>query len=210
MKTNDVVNVLVEIAKKIEKEKEYITELDAVLGDGDHWANMNKGYQVIVKKADELRELKLSDLFKKVGMLLMSTIGGSSGVLYGDAFLKASKTLVDVDEIDKEKGCEVLDTALCAIMSRGNAKPGDKTMIDSLHGAIVAYKKALEAGGDIVSCMKDMEHGAKEGMEATKDMEAHKGRATYQVNKGVGHLDPGAVTMFYQLEILAKYVYTDN
>lgn len=208
MKTNDVVNVLVEIADKIAQEKDYITELDAILGDGDHWANMNKGYQAIIVKADELRELKLSDLFKKVGMLLMSTIGGSSGVLYGDAFLKASKTLVDVDEIDSQKGCEVLDTALNAIMNRGKASPGDKTMIDTLHGAVVAYKKALEAGEDTVSCIKSMEQGAKQGMEATKDMEAHKGRATYQANKGVGHLDPGAVTMFYQLEILAKYVYT--
>lgn len=207
LRTNDVVNILVEIAGKIAENKDYITELDAVLGDGDHWANMNKGYQGLLGKEEQLRQMKLSDLFKNVGMTLMSTIGGSAGVLYGDAFIKAHMKLIDVDEIDAEKGCEVLDTALQAIMDRGKAAPGDKTMIDTLHGAVCAYKEALEAGVDSAECMKRMQEGARQGMESTKDMEAHKGRATYQQNKGVGHLDPGAVTMYYQLEILARYVY---
>ena len=210
LKTNDIVNVLLEIAKKIEENKDYITELDAVLGDGDHWANMNKGYQSIVSKEDQLRAMTLSDLFKTVGMTLMSTIGGSSGVLYGDAFIKAHMQLIDVEEIDLSKGYDVLHTALEAIMNRGKAAPGDKTMIDALHGAVTAYKEGLDAGDEVGACMKRMQDGARQGMESTKDMEAHKGRATYQQSKGVGHLDPGAVTMYYQLEILARYVYTNG
>lgn len=210
LKTNDVVNILLKIADRIAENKDYITELDAILGDGDHWANMNKGYQALVGKEEQLRGLKLSDLFKTVGMTLMSTIGGSAGVLYGDAFIKAHMKLIDVEEIDCAKGCEVLDTALNAIMDRGKAAPGDKTMIDSLHGAVCAYKEALEAGVDCAECMKRMQDRARLGMESTKDMEAHKGRATYQQSKGVGHLDPGAVTMYYQLEILAGYVYNEE
>lgn len=206
MNSNNIVDMFLEIADKIESEKEYVTELDSVLGDGDHWVNINKGYQKIVSMEDKLRTLALNELFKTVGMSLMSTVGGSSGVLYGDAFITASKTLVGVDNIDLPKGAEVLKAALDAMMKRGKAKPGDKTMIDPLYQVVEAYEKALEAGAPKEEVANIISDTAKKGMNDTKDMVAQKGRATYRQDKGVGYIDAGAATMYYQLDIIGKYI----
>lgn len=204
MNTNQIVEVLMKIAKKIESEKDYVTELDAVLGDGDHWININKGYKKIVSLEDDLRKLSLDALFRTIGMNLMSTVGGSSGVLYGDAFITASKVLVGLDEIDLDVGLEVLESCLKAMMDRGKAKPGDKTMLDPLHVVIEGYKKALEEGKSKEEIGIIISECAEKGMYETKDMVAQKGRATYRQDKGVGFIDAGASTMYYQLDILGK------
>ena len=206
LNTKDVVEVLKKITKRIEENKDYITDLDAILGDGDHWANMNMGYQKIVSIEEELLKLNLADLFKKVGMTLMSTIGGSSGVLYGDAFITAHKSLIGVEEMDKFKMHEVLDAGLNAMMKRGNAKPGDKTMIDTLYQGVKAFKESLDSNDEFETTVNKMVKAAEEGMKSTKEMEAAKGRAFYRNDKGVGHIDPGAVTMYYQIEELAQYI----
>ncbi len=206
MKSTDVVDALVRIAAKITSEKDYITELDAVLGDGDHWVNMNKGYQAILAREDELRTMGLAELFKTVGMILMSSIGGSSGVLYGSAFLQSSKALADVDEIQLAEGLLVMEAALEAIMTRGKAKPGDKTMIDPLSEAVIAYRDCLKDKADTATCLQSVTEAAERGMKATKDMVAMKGRGTYQIDKGVGHIDAGAVTMLYTIEGFASSV----
>lgn len=206
MNSRKVVEMLLEIADKIESEKEYVTELDAVLGDGDHWVNINKGYQAIAGMADELMNLPLNQLFSKVGMSIMSVVGGSSGVLYGDAFLRASKTLEGKDEMTLEDGCVFLETALNAMMSRGKAQPGDKTMIDPLNAVVQGFKEALKASKTKEEISDIISKAAYEGMLKTKDMIARKGRATYREDKGVGYIDAGAATMYYQLDILGQYI----
>ncbi len=202
----DIVNVLESIAEKINGEKDYITELDAILGDGDHWVNMNKGYQALIGKFEEMRQMSPAEVFKTIGMTLMSSIGGSSGVLYGSAFIQAHKVLTGNVDIDLQTGYSVMEACLEAIMNRGKAKPGDKTMIDPLSDAVKAYRLALDKNLDAQACMSSVVAAAQVGMESTKDMVAMKGRATYQTNKGVGHIDAGAVTMFYTIEGFGSYV----
>jgi len=206
MDSNKIIEMFGEIAAKIESEKDYITELDSILGDGDHWVNINKGYQKIMSMTDELRGLPLSKLFMNVGMSIMSTVGGSSGVLYGDAFIKASKVLKNQDSISFELGYEFLNEALNAMMNRGKAQPGDKTMIDPLATAVSAYNTCLNSNVSRVERAEIISQAAYDGMLATKSMEARKGRATYREDKGVGYIDAGAATMYYQLEIMSKYL----
>lgn len=206
MNSNTVVDMFIEIGKKIESEKDYVTELDAILGDGDHWVNINKGYKKIVSMEEQLRALPLEQLFRTVGMSIMSTVGGSSGVLYGDAFITGSRVLKDVEEMDLEKGCEFLATALEAMMNRGKAQPGDKTMLDPLHQTVEAIKQAIGNNADREIVSKLVIEAANKGMEDTKEMVARKGRATYREDKGVGYIDAGAATMCYQLEIVGKYM----
>ncbi|QUH28891.1 dihydroxyacetone kinase subunit DhaL [Vallitalea guaymasensis] len=194
------------VTKKIEENKDYITKLDSITGDGDHWVNINMGFQKLVENKELLLSLKLGDMFKKIGMLIMSTVGGSSGVLYGSAFIGAAKTIGDKEEMDINLLCDVLEAELNAIMERGNAKPNFKTMIDSMYPAVNALKDALDKKLDDYDALQAMKQGAIDGMNSTKDMEAVRGRACYQPNKGVGHLDPGAVTMCYQLEVLVDYL----
>ncbi len=206
IKSDEYVDILVDIAKRLDQNKDYITELDSITGDGDHWANMNMGFQKIIDDQEQLKALELAPLFKKIGMVLMSTIGGSSGVLYGSAYIATCKAIDGEKVIDANVLATIYLTSVQAIMDRGKAEPGFKTMIDTLHPAAHAYKNALDAGKDESECLDILVDAAQKGMESTKEMVAVKGRATYQANKGVGHLDPGAVTMYYQIDELVKYI----
>ena len=200
--TDLYVDYLRAVKEKIASEKEYISGLDAATGDGDHWANMNTGFTKLLEIESELRNLDFAGLFKKAAMTIMSGVGGSSGILYASAYLKAASVLNGIQTMDAEVLMKVLDAELQGIMQRGNGQPGFKTMIDPLYQAVEAMKKALPEGDAVA--MSAMREGARIGMEATKDMEAVRGRACYQANKGVGHLDPGAVTMYYQLDLLGE------
>ena len=196
------VDYLKAVTAKVASENDYITELDAATGDGDHWANMNTGFTKLMEVESELRALGLADLFKKVAMTIMSGVGGSSGILYASAYLKAAAVVGDREALDAQGLLDVLDAELQGIMQRGNGQPGFKTMIDPLYQAVEAMRQAMNNGE--TQAVEAMRKGAKQGMDATRDMEAVRGRACYQANKGVGHLDPGAVTMYYQLNLLGE------
>lgn len=206
MTSKDYVSYIKIAAKRIHENGEYISKLDAVTGDGDHWANINLGFENLVAAADEMEKMPMDGVFKKIGMLMMSKIGGSSGVLYGGAYMAAGKALAGKETITSEELCLALETMVNDMMNRGKAQPGFKTMIDSLYPAVEAYKAALAEGKSDADTMDAVKKAAMDGAEATRGMEAVKGRASYQTNKGVGHLDPGAVTMSYQLECLCDYV----
>ena len=155
--------------------------------------------------AGDLETMSLFDEFRQIGRTMMSVIGGSSGVLYGSAYLEAAKILEDKETIANRELYQVLSAMLEAIMSRGNAKPGCKTMIDSLYPAVECYKACMAEGVSDTELLERVKQAALDGAENTRNMEAIKGRASYQREKGLGNLDPGAVTMSYQLEILLNY-----
>lgn len=191
--------------QKIHENGDYITSLDAATGDGDHWANLDSGFQKLNEIADSLGTMCLFEEFRQIGSTMMSVIGGSSGILYGSAYLEAAKTLEGKETIGNNELYQVLSAMLKAMMSRGNAKPGWKTMIDCLYPAVECYKACLEEKASIKELLVRVRRAAIDGAENTRNMEAVKGRASYQTGKGVGYLDPGAVTMSYQLEILFNY-----
>lgn len=196
------VDYLCNVADKIAAEKDYISQLDAATGDGDHWANLNTGFTKLMEIETELRTLPFSELFKRVAMTIMSGVGGSSGILYASAYLKASSAAAGREVLDAQSLLDILNAQLQGIMQRGNSKPGFKTMIDPLYQAVEAMRSAMPQGE--FQAVEAMRQGARQGMEATRDMEAVRGRACYQANKGLGHLDPGAVTMYYQLDLLGQ------
>lgn len=200
--SRDYAAYLRDIQAKIASQKDYVTELDAATGDGDHWANMNTGFTKLTEAASEFETLSLEDIFKKSAMVIMSGVGGSSGILYASAYMKAAQVLPGVEHLDAEALLKVLEAELEGIMQRGSGKPGFKTMIDPLYQAVEAMRAAMPKGD--AAAISAMREGARAGMEATRDMEAVRGRACYQANKGVGHLDPGAVTMYYQLDLLGE------
>lgn len=193
-------NYLQNVIGKISAEKEYITGLDSVLGDGDHWANLMVGFNRILEQIDELKKCDFETLFKQIGKIFLNSSGGSSGILYCSAYLSAAPYLKGKDEISVSDLAEILRLEQKGIEARGGAKPGDKTMLDTLAAAAAAA--AGGDGGSEDDLLRRISAGAYEGMSSTKDMEARKGRACYRKDKGVGHIDPGAVTMYYQIEYL--------
>ncbi|MEM1485845.1 dihydroxyacetone kinase subunit DhaL [Oscillospiraceae bacterium PP1C4] len=208
MTSKDYVDYIRKISARFEVLGDYITALDAATGDGDHWSNINTGFLKLVDIADELSQMSISDMLKKIGMTLMSAVGGSSGVLYGSAYLAAAKATMQEQTITLPVLANLLEAMQTAIMQRGNAQPNQKTMLDALYPAVQALKQALAEGKPEIDALQAMKLAATDGAAATKSMEAVRGRACYQANKGVGHLDPGAVTMSYQLETLADSILT--
>lgn len=204
--SDDYVNCLKLAADKIAEKKAYISELDSVTGDGDHWANLNLGFRAILEEADSLRAKDMTALFNRIGAVMMMKTGGSSGILYGGAYLAAGRTAAGKTALSSEALCACLNAMVEDMCKRGNSEPGYKTMIDALYPAVEAYKAALEQGLDDRTCMTLVKQAALEGAQATAAMPAVRGRASYRLDKGVGHLDPGAVTMSYQIECLCEYI----
>ena len=200
--SDDYVAYLNRAAAVIRDSKDYISGLDAATGDGDHWANLNLGFEAIILAGEKLRKLPIDEVFKQIGMLMMSRVGGSSGILYGGAYLAAAKAVAGKESLDAKGLCLALSAMVEDMMSRGKAEPGFKTMIDSLYPAVEAFRLALDAGENDRTVLERVKNAAKDGAE----MEARKGRASYMLSKGQGHLDPGAVTMSYQLCCLCDYL----
>lgn len=204
--SKDYVEYLRKFHERLKEDKEYITDLDLATGDGDHWTNMNMGMEKIIVQADELEQMPLSDLFKKIGMTMMSVIGGSSGILYGGAYMAAASVLKDAKGLDRDTLAGVWDAMLTDMMKRGKSQPGEKTMLDALAPAVKELHEQIVSDATDQRLLEAVAEAARNGAEATRDMPATKGRASYQANKAVGHLDPGAVTMAYQIEALCAHI----
>lgn len=195
------------VAEEIGRQGDYITSLDAATGDGDHWLNLNIGFQKLMKKIDDFEgQTEFGGLFLELAKQIMTGMGGTSGALYGSMYLVASKALGGRTALDENDLSRLFTCWSDAIIMRGNTQPGQKTMVDALYPAAQAFKQELEQGRGVVQALTTMKQAALEGAEATKEMAASRGRASNQPDRGVGHLDPGAVTMAIQLECLADFV----
>ena len=193
--TIDLCNYFDLAHERIFAQKDYITALDSATGDGDHWININSGLEKVCSMREDLSKQNLSDAFRKTGMTFMSVIGGSSGILFGSAYVEAAKVLMGKDEIDFSGLFAVLEAQLNGITKRGGAVPGMKTMIDAIDPAVKCFRDCIEKQVSEPETLKMVKKAAEDGAESTKDMEAIRGRASYQANKGIGNLDPGAVSM---------------
>ena len=201
------VEYIQKVAEAIGKEGDYITSLDAATGDGDHWLNINIGYQKLVEKAEELAtERTFQSMFMRLAKLAMSAMGGTSGALYGSAYIASAKLLGETPVMNEKMFADMLDCWVKTIMDRGNTRPGYKTMVDTLYPASRKYSDAIESGMDSLKALEVLKQASWDGANSTKEMEAIRGRASNQTGKGVGHIDPGAVTMAMQLECLAEYI----
>ncbi|MFL0166393.1 dihydroxyacetone kinase subunit DhaL [Candidatus Clostridium helianthi] len=201
---NRLKDILNKISDVIEKEKLYLSELDAAIGDGDHGLNMSKGFKAVVEKVNDIPEEDLGNILKNCGMALVSNVGGASGPLYGTAFMKAASVVTKKSCMDINDFIRVLEMSLEGIKMRGKSTEGEKTMIDTLAPAIEAGKKALDENKfskDILIAIRD---AAKSGMENTKNIVATKGRASYLDKRSIGHQDPGATSMYLILNTIAE------
>ena len=206
MNTEKLIAVIHKVAAKIETEKAFLTELDNVIGDGDHGINLARGFGEVEKKLDVLADKEPADVLKTVGMTLVSTVGGASGPLYGTGFMKMGAALKGKAEIDVPGFLESLQAAIDGIMMRGRSTKGEKTMLD----AMIPAKEAIEAkwneGQDAKAAFADGVAAAWAGVEFTKTIAATKGRASYLGERSIGHQDPGATSFTMLLEIVAGEV----
>ena len=179
----------------VAENKDLLTDLDAAIGDGDHGANMDRGMRAVLVALDDTPPVTASALFNKVGMTLVSTVGGASGPLFGTFFLRAGGSSGDTAEISLAQLAAALRAGLDGIVARGKAEAGDKTMYDALAPAVEALDSAVSEGMDKADAVKLASVAAESGRDATTPMLARKGRASYLGERSVGHQDPGATTV---------------
>lgn len=192
------------MAKKIEAEKEYLTELDNEIGDGDHGINLARGFEAVEKKLPSLAGGDIGALLKGVGMQLVSTVGGASGPLYGTAFMKAGMVCKGLTEIDGPAFVKAMEAAVDGIKMRGKATEGEKTMLDALCPALKVMQDDVAAGKSLKEALQDAAQAAEKGVEYTKTIIATKGRASYLGERSLDHQDPGATSSLYLLQVLAE------
>jgi dihydroxyacetone kinase-like protein len=181
----------------------YLTELDSAIGDADHGANLIRGMDAVMAAVSPDPPETAGELLKKVGMTLVTSVGGASGPLYGTFFLRAATAAGDATVLDGPALLAALRAGLEGIVARGKAEAGDKTMYDALAPAMAAFGEALASGGESAVAARAAADAAAAGRDATEPMLALKGRASYLGERSVGHIDPGAASSALLLAALA-------
>jgi dihydroxyacetone kinase-like protein len=177
---------------------QYLTELDAAIGDADHGSNLDRGMKAVVAALDGSSFDAADALFKKVGMTLVSTVGGASGPLYGTFFLRFGSALQGEAEVSATELGAALRAGVEGIIARGKAEAGDKTMVDAWLPALQAYDDAVADG--VASALSAAAAAAAKGRDETIPLVARKGRASYLGERSAGHQDPGATSTTMLLE----------
>ncbi|MFT5697366.1 MAG: dihydroxyacetone kinase-like protein [Desulforhopalus sp.] len=194
---------LVGLCDTIEEQKEYLSDLDGAIGDGDHGVNMAKCFRGVKKNLEALEVTDVASVMNCVGMEVMNSVGGAMGALYGTLFLKMAIAGVAKKEVTLVDFAAMMTEALNGILTIGKAKVGDKTLVDTLTPAVEALVAASEDGKALGDGLGDFEAAAKSGMESTKDLMARIGRASRLGERTIGHQDAGATSCFFILQSLA-------
>ena len=174
--------------EKIQNQKDYLSDLDTPIGDGDHGANMVRGMAAAVESLAAKDFASAAEVFQVVSMQLISKVGGASGPLYGSAFMGMAKAEKDGKDLSG-----VIQAGLDMIQKRGKAVPGEKTMVDVWSGIPLSLQSGELTHEKIGSLV-----------EATKDLKATKGRASYVGERSIGHIDPGSASSGLLFEALLE------
>ncbi|SCH50867.1 MULTISPECIES: dihydroxyacetone kinase subunit DhaL [unclassified Romboutsia] len=201
---NYFIKVIKDLVQMAEEKNEYFTKLDSEIGDGDHGINLNIGFREVSKQLSTWEDLDITSLFKKVGMSLLSKVGGSSGPLYGSFFMKFGVPAANKNEVDFNEFYQMFKMGIEAIESRGKAVVGEKTMVDALRPALDEFTKSIEEGLEVEECFENFVKSANEGAKSTIDIVATKGRAMRLGERAIGHMDPGAASACYILDVFNK------
>lgn len=195
-----LLSLLDAVANTIIKEQKILTELDAVIGDGDFGSSLSNGFRKVRVQLLSMERTNFGDILKKVGMTLTTSVGGVSGPIWGTAFLRAGIKAGEKTQLNLNDICDIMAAALEGIIARGKANPGDKTLVDALHPAIEELKKQSKSGAILIKAFEKAAEAAKRGSDRTIEMVAKKGRASYLGDRTRGHRDAGswAVVLIFE------------
>jgi dihydroxyacetone kinase-like protein len=195
--------LILALVETIEANRAYLSEVDGAIGDGDHGINMSKGFIIAKTRLGE-QSISVSDGLALIGKTLMTEIGGAMGPIYGTLFIQMSLQAKNKPAIDAEVFGTMLAAARKAVEDLGGAKPGDKTIMDTLVPAQEKYQGAIGAGTEFVQALEQMADAAEQGKESTRDLVAKIGRASRLGERSRGTLDAGATSCALILQTFAK------
>lgn len=200
-----VKSMLLAVADAVIAAEPYLSEADRNLGDGDHGIGMARGFNAVKEKIEPLDPATegVGKLFSTAGMAMISSMGGASGAIFGTLFRDGGKALSTAEDLDADGLSKMLSAAADAVMARGKAKPGDKTMVDALHPA--ATRAAAETAKSIADALQSVATAAEAGRDASKAMIATLGRAKTLGQASIGHPDAGACSIALILRTMSDF-----
>lgn len=185
--------VLLRMVKGIQDNKDYLGEVDGLIGDGDHGMNMNKGFSLFGERFGD-KEFTFTEGLDELGQILFKEIGGSMGPIYGNILFGMAEAGEDFDDIDLAGLGKMLENGLSELQDIVDAQVGDKTLVDTLSPAVDSIKASAEAGDDYKEALEKMKKAAEAGRDSTKDMVAKFGRSSRLGERSRGVLDAGATS----------------
>lgn len=195
----------------IETNAEEVTALDQAIGDGDHVTNLQRGIKALMAQSDELAQLDWAAAWQKIGMTMMTAVGGASGSLYGTLFVAMSK-VAQGKSLDLQAFADIFSSGVDAVKQRGKANAGEKTMLDVLIPVAANLRQVAAESVALPVVLENVARTAIAGMESTRDMLATKGRASFLEERSRGHIDAGAKTSQLMIcalaDVLAKHLTT--
>ncbi len=197
-------------ADEIAGSRDFLTQLDAAIGDADHGINMDRGFSAAVTDLDAMNDLGPGELLERSGNTLIYRVGGAAGPLFGTCFRRAGEVFSDAETFGAEELLKAMRAGLDGIQGLGAAQQGDKTIVDAYAPALQAFERGLRAGRDAAAAAREAAEAAREGMRATIPMQARKGRASYLGPRSVGHQDPGATSTALLFAALARTLEGDG
>jgi len=199
-----VESVIKLIAQTCVDNEKYFSDLDAVAGDGDFGFSLARGFENVIAEWDEYDRSDLGTFIQKVATTMSGRIGGTSGPIWGTAFLRAAISVKDKNDISQADVVAMLRSAVEGIMKRGGASLGDKTLLDALVPLTDAIEADLDKGLDGKAVAQHAAEVARAAAEETAKLEAHRGRASYTGERSIGSPDPGAIAMAVLAERVAE------
>ena len=200
----DVEAVVRTIATVAVDNEKYFGDLDAVVGDGDFGYSMARGFELVLQGWNDFDRTDIGTFLKKVAVVITSRIGGTSGPIWGTAFLRAGVTAGSADRLEPAQVIAILRASIEGIKARGKSDVGDKTLLDALVPAVDTIEERLSAGHDTAATLRAAAATAREHAEATRSMQAMRGRASYTGERSIGTLDAGAIAVALMFEVLAE------
>ncbi|HEX6364758.1 MAG TPA: dihydroxyacetone kinase subunit DhaL [Agromyces sp.] len=200
----DVEFVVRTVAQTAVDNEKYFGELDSVVGDGDFGYSLARGFEIVLNDWDSYDRTDISTFLTKIAVAITGRIGGTSGPIWGTAFLRASAAVKGQTEISGADAVAMLRSAITGIMARGNAELGDKTLLDALAPVTDTIEAGLAAGDDPGVIVSAAAATARAAADATTPMIAKRGRAAYTGERSIGSPDPGAVAVAVILEAVAS------
>ena len=195
------------VAAAIIAQKDYLTDLDRQIADGDHGINMTRGFQAAMDAVEEMDDTtKPGPVLETIGKAFIHNVGGAAGPLYGTGFIKAAAVCDEDTKLNVASFEKLLGAAIAGIEKRGHAKKGDKTMLDTLIPIHACFLPENAEGKTLFEVLQDASHAAKEGVDYTKTIAARRGRASLVGERSIGHEDPGAVSSMLMYRALYNFV----
>jgi len=196
------------IAETLANHADEVTELDQAIGDGDHLINLQRGIKALTEKQDELTVLDWPNAWQKIGLTLMSAIGGASGSLYATLFMALSKAAKD-QHLNVQSFADSFNQSVEAVKHRGKADAGEKTLLDVYVPVALYLNTAAASNLTLPEILNTVVAIAITGMEATRDMIATKGRASFLEQRSIGHIDAGAKTAQLMISAIVAVLITE-